>query len=134
MKSVKSIRIPDELLRAARHRARKEHVDESDALRHLLGLGAVEYSARLYERGEVTVREAAHLAGLGLWDMLDEIWKRGIGDNLTAEDAQGAIDSTMQLYDQELAKRRKPPAEWVVRDSGGAGYKRSRKGKGRPKR
>src|SRR5438128_1123619 len=53
MDKVKSLRLPADLLRSIRYLARKERLDESTAIRKLIGLGAEEYAVRLYREGGV---------------------------------------------------------------------------------
>lgn len=91
MDAVKSVRLPEDLARAVRERARRERVDESTALRQLLGLGAQEYAVRLYREGRITLGEAARLAGLTPRDTLDLLWDRGVRGNVTLDQQRRAL-------------------------------------------
>ena len=91
MDTVKSVRLPDDLLRAVQERARRERVDESTALRQLLGLGAEEYAVRLYREGGITLGQAARLAGRTVRDMLEVLGERGVRGNVTLEQQRRAL-------------------------------------------
>ena len=47
MDTVKSLRLPEELLRSVRYLARRERLDESTAIRQLIALGTADYAVRL---------------------------------------------------------------------------------------
>lgn len=95
MSVVKSLRIPDKLLKTVRYVARREHLDESTATRQLIGLGAEEYAVRLYRDGKVTMNEAAAIAGATVREMIDILLDHGIKGNVTADQERKAIDYVM---------------------------------------
>ncbi len=64
MDTVKSLRLPDDLLKSVRYLAKRERLDESTAIRQLLALGTAEYAVRLYREGKITLNEAAELASV----------------------------------------------------------------------
>lgn len=92
MSAVRSLRIPDSLLRSVRSVARREHLDESTATRQLIALGATEYAVRLYREGKVTLREAAELADTTLREMIDILIDHGVTGNVTADQERRAIE------------------------------------------
>jgi hypothetical protein len=133
LESVKSLRLSDRLLRAARHRSRIEHVDESTALRHIIALGAEEYAATLYRDGKVTLREAAELAGLTLWEMMDRLEEKGIRGNLSAEQERESIRTALDIAARD-AGRKSAESPWVAMDRGGDAYRRSARRKKKTRR
>lgn len=92
MDAVKSLRIPDALLKAVRYVARREHLDESTATRQLLALGAAEYAVRLYQEGRVTLNEAAGIANATAREMLDTLLDHGVKGNVTIAQQRKALD------------------------------------------
>ena len=122
---VKSLRLSELLLRAARYRARIEHIDESTALRHIIALGSEEYACRLYQEGTITLREASAMAGHTLWEMMNRMSTKGIKGNLTSEDTREGIKTAIELARKESAKD-KESEPWIARDRGERGYRRSR--------
>lgn len=91
MDTVKSLRIPADLQRAIRDRAKRERLDESTATRQLLALGATEHAVRLYRDGAVTLNEAAEVAGVTPRDMMDVLADRGVRGNVTAQQQRKAV-------------------------------------------
>jgi len=97
MDAVKTLRVPPELLRAIRHRDRRERLDESTVIRQLIALGAREYALRLYQEGTITLGEAADLADLPVREMLEALWDRGIRGNVTAGQEREALENVLRL-------------------------------------
>ena len=58
---VKSIRIPHEMGRAVDYVARSEKIEKTSSLRKLTRMGFELYVAKSYERGKISLREAAKL-------------------------------------------------------------------------
>ncbi|HKZ58276.1 MAG TPA: UPF0175 family protein [Candidatus Thermoplasmatota archaeon] len=96
MDVVKSVRLPAEIVRTVRERARRERVDESTAIRQLIALGGEHYAVELYRRGEVSLGEAARLAHATKRDMMEVLLNHGVKGNVTVE---------MQLEAQETMRR-----------------------------
>ena len=92
MSAVRSLRIPDGLVKTVRDVARREHLDESTATRQLIALGATEYAVRLYREGKVTLREAADLADTTVRGMVDTLLDHGVKGNVTASQEREAIE------------------------------------------
>jgi hypothetical protein len=133
LETVRSLRLSDRLLRAARHRSRTEHVDGSSALRDIIALGSGEYASILYREGKATLREAADLAGRTRWEMLDRLGERGIKGNLAAEQERESIRIAIALTAKDTARK---PMEgpWVARDRGSGGYRRTPRRKRGPRK
>lgn len=92
MSEVRSLRIPEDLLKAVHYVAHREHLDESTATRQLIALGAVEYAVRLYRDGKITLNEAAELAGATPREMIDTLLDHGVKGNVTASQERKAIE------------------------------------------
>jgi predicted HTH domain antitoxin len=92
MSAVRSLRIPERLLKAVRDVARREHLDESTATRQLIAIGATEYAVRLYREGKITLRDAAELADTTVRGMIDILLDHGVKGNVTAAQERKAIE------------------------------------------
>jgi hypothetical protein len=88
----KSIRLPQELLDTVKYAGEKEKLDEPTALRKLLKLGAERYVGALYRKGEMTLRDAAHVLGLPLRDTMELLLDMGIAGNVSAAQAWKSLD------------------------------------------
>ncbi len=88
----KTIRLPEELSVKIGYRARKEDVDESDAIRQLIKLGLREYAVNLYKDRKMTLREASELADVSLREMLDLLMEHGIKGNVTLKQQQKSLE------------------------------------------
>jgi len=92
MSLVKTIRLPEDLVRAILHRARLENVDESTAIRQLLALGVKDYAVRLCCEGKVSLAEAANLTNISLREMVDVLLDHGVKGNIRADQQKKAIE------------------------------------------
>ena len=83
---VKSIRIPDEMGRAVDYVARSEKIEKTSSLRKLTRMGFELYVAKSYERGKISLREAAKLLNLNLSETIDLLMETGLKGNIRAKD------------------------------------------------
>jgi hypothetical protein len=81
----KALRLPDNLLHAVKFAEKKEKLDEPTALRKFLRLGAEKYVADSYERGDISLREAAGVLEITTREALDLFWEMGISGNVDAD-------------------------------------------------
>lgn len=88
----KTIRLPESLSAKINYRARKEDVDESDAIRQLIKLGLKEYAVNLYKDKKMTLREASELADVSVREMLELLMEHGIKGNVTLRQQQKALE------------------------------------------
>jgi len=93
----KTIRIPEDLSRKIKYRAKNEDIDESSAIRQLIKLGLREYAVDLYKNRRITLREAAELADVSLREMLDILTEHGIKGNITLKQQQKSIKHAEKL-------------------------------------
>lgn len=75
------VRIPDDLLEKLDRVSEEEHLDRSTVIRRLLERGYRDYTrdqaAAQYRNGEITMGEAASLAGLSLCEMEQYLIREG---------------------------------------------------------
>jgi len=90
--SVKTVRLSKNLARAILHRVRTEKIDESTAIRQLLGLGIEEYAVKLYREGRVTLGEASILADVSLREMIEILLAHGVKGNIRLDQQRKALD------------------------------------------
>lgn len=89
--NVKSIRIPEEIERAIDYVARSEKLEKNSSLRKLTRLGFEVYVAKSYERGKLTLREAADLLNLTLIETIDLFGEMGVKGNISAKDVMDGL-------------------------------------------
>jgi len=88
----KSIRVPDDMLRAIELVEAREHIEQSTAIRKLIRTGLETYVARLYRQGALTLREAASRLGLDLVATTDLLLDYGVKGNLDAADVLTSVE------------------------------------------
>ena len=88
---VKSIRIPEEIDQAIDYVARSEKLEKTSSLRKLARMGFEVYVAKSYERGKLTLREAANLLHLNLIETIDLLSEMGVKGNIKAKDVMESL-------------------------------------------
>jgi len=88
---VKSIRIPDEIDRAIEYVARSEKIEKTSSLRKLTRMGFEMYVGKSYERGKISLREAAQLLNLTLSETIDLLMETGVKGNIRAKDVMDSL-------------------------------------------
>ena len=88
---VKSLRIPEEIDQAIDYVARSEKLEKTSSLRKLTKMGFEVYVAKLYERGKLTLREAANLLHLNLMETIDLLSEMGVKGNIKAKDVMESL-------------------------------------------
>jgi predicted HTH domain antitoxin len=85
-------RLPAELVRDLETIEGVEQSDRSTTVRKLLYNAIkdwkLEYNARLYGDGKLTLAKAANSAGISLWEMMDYVRKRKISAQYDLDDFQ----------------------------------------------
>ena len=89
--SVRSIRITEEIETAVRYVADREHAAQAQSLRKLARMGFEAYVAGQYRAGEVSLRQAAGLLGVTLWEALDRLAALGATGNASGESVLAAL-------------------------------------------
>ena len=88
---VKSLRIPDDIDQAIDYVAHSEKLEKTSTLRKLTRMGFEVYVAKSYERGKLTLREAARLLQLNLMDTIDLLNEMGVKGNIKAKDVMEGL-------------------------------------------
>jgi predicted HTH domain antitoxin len=94
--SIKTVRIPNKLLKVIRHRARTEGIDESTAMRQLIAIGAKNYAVDMYRDGKLTLNAAAALADMAVREMIDLLLDRGVTGNVRMHQQPKAIEFALK--------------------------------------
>lgn len=82
MSKAVSTRLNEKELKKIEQVAKKENLDRSTLIRKFLLNGLKEYSmeesSKLYQEGRVSLAEAAMIAEVSLWEMIDFVQRRNI--------------------------------------------------------
>ena len=88
-------RMPTEMEKEIERLAKEGRVQKAALLRELLirGLQDIkkEQALKLYSEGRITLWKAAELAGISLWEMIDEVKEKKIPVKYSIEDAKDDI-------------------------------------------
>jgi predicted HTH domain antitoxin len=97
-----NIRIPESLIKELERIATDEQVDRTSVARKLLTEGVhrwrLEHALRLYEQGQITKERAAEIAGVSIYDILDELRQRGTVARYSLEDLREDLALLKQQY------------------------------------
>jgi predicted HTH domain antitoxin len=88
---VKSLRIPEDIDKAIEYVAKSEKLEKTQSLRKLTRLGFEFYAAKSYERGKLTLREAADLLNMTLSETIDILSEMGVKGNIKAKDVMESL-------------------------------------------
>jgi predicted HTH domain antitoxin len=88
---VKSVRIPEDIDKAIDFVAWSEKLEKTQSIRKLTRLGFEVYIAKSYEKGKLTLREAATLLNLTLSETIDLLSELGIRGNIRAKDVTESL-------------------------------------------
>lgn len=86
------LRLPKPILKRIEMIARRENLDRSGALRKIVYQGLERYVAECYQKGEISLREAAEWMDLPLRETLERLTGLGAAGNVTWEQARKALD------------------------------------------
>jgi predicted HTH domain antitoxin len=90
---VKSVRIPEDIDKALDYVARSEKLEKTQSIRKLTRLGFEVYVAKSYEKGKLTLREAAKLLNLTLSETIDLLSEMGVKGSIRAKDVMESLKS-----------------------------------------
>lgn len=86
------IRLPEEILKKIKQISKEEMQDRSAVIRRLVMLGYWELmkkkAAEQYVKSKVSFSEAAHRAGLSLWEMEKYLVEQGFKSSYSIEDLE----------------------------------------------
>ena len=84
------IRLPKEVLKQIEQLSKEDMEDRSTVIRKLVIIGysslRKEKAAAKYRKGELTLSEAAHQAGLTVWEMERYLVEQGFSSSYSVED------------------------------------------------
>jgi metal-responsive CopG/Arc/MetJ family transcriptional regulator len=90
MEKAIGVRLPEDLLKQIEKLSEEEVTDRSTTIRKLVMLGYKDLMKRRseegYLRGSITFSEAAHRAGLTLWEMEKYLVEQGFKSSYSIED------------------------------------------------
>ena len=92
-------RVPEELAKEVERIAQAEALDKSTTIKRLL-IKAVEawkmdHALKLYQEGKISIGKAAEIAGVSLWEIIDNILKRKIPLQITREDLEEDLKAAL---------------------------------------
>lgn len=91
-----SVRLDEDLVREVDELADMENIDRSQLLRHVFKEGLAQHRHDLaierYAEGELTVSEAANLAGVAVGRFMDTVVERGVRADFTAGELTDSLD------------------------------------------
>ena len=97
-----NIRIPESLIEELERIATEEQVDRTSVARKLLTEGVnrwrLEHALRLYQQGQITKERAAEMAGVSIYDILDELRQRGTVARYSLEELREDLTLLQQRY------------------------------------
>ena len=94
-------RLPDDMVKDIERIAEIESLDKSSVIRRLLNnaiaIWKLEYSLKLYQKGEISLGKAAELSKLSIWEFLEKLSERKIPLNYSLEDLQNDLETVKQI-------------------------------------
>lgn len=100
MMKLLSIRLKEDFMKEAQKLAELEMVDKSVIIREALEKGFSEIKLKIaleiFSKGKASTSETAEIAGLSVGEMMDEIAKRGLRQNITKEDLRGSLEKALK--------------------------------------
>jgi len=98
-----SIVIPEEMKAEIEALQKLTHLDKSSLIRQLLRKSIrefrIEEAIRAYEGGKVSFGKASEIAGLNMWDWIDEVHRRGVHMQMSIEDVRQEIEDWKKFKD-----------------------------------
>jgi len=92
MKNAIGIRLPETIMKKIEKLSKEENEDRSTIIRRLVVIGffnlAKQKATEKYVQGKITFSEAAHQAGLTLWEMEQYLVEQGFKSSYSIEDLQ----------------------------------------------
>ncbi len=87
---VSAIRLPKEIEKAIEERTKEEKIDKSTVMKQFLIIGIREHkkqkAVEMYRQGKTSLSEAAEMASVNVYEMIDLLIKAGIKSDYTVED------------------------------------------------
>ncbi len=104
-----NVRLPRPLLNQVEEMAEAEHLDRTTVVRKLIAEGLKRYrldrAMRLYAEGRVSKSRAAEMAGISIYEILDEVERRGLRSPYAVPDVQEDLEMLRVRYGLEQTPR-----------------------------
>jgi predicted HTH domain antitoxin len=101
-----NVRLPKSLLQGLEEMAAAEHVDRTAIVRKLLTEGLARHrldrALRLYGEGRISKARAAEMANVSIYEVMDEIERRGLRVPYTAADLREDVEMLRKRYSMTL--------------------------------
>ncbi len=101
-----NVRLPKALLKAVEEMAETEHLDRTAVIRKLIAEGLQHYrldrAMRLYTEGRISKARAAEMSGVSIYEILDEVDRRGLRSPYTVQDAREDLEILRERYGLKL--------------------------------
>ena len=101
MKNAIGIRLPETIMKKIEKLSKEENEDRSTIIRRLVVIGffnlAKQKATEKYVQGKITFSEAAHQAGLTLWEMEQYLVEQGFKSSYSIEDLQKDIKNLEKI-------------------------------------
>lgn len=101
MMKIVSIRLKEDFMKEAQKLADLEMVDKSLIIREALEKGFSEIKLKIalemFSKSKASTSEAAEIAGLSVGEIMDEIVKRGLRQNITKEDIKDSLEKVLKV-------------------------------------
>jgi predicted HTH domain antitoxin len=108
MTSNLSVRLKDDNLKELDNLAKLIGVDRATIVRDVIKIGLetkkIDIAIELYQKGD-TLEHAANITNISLWNLIDEIKKRGITTKSDIEQMKSIIIKIIAKNDENLAKK-----------------------------
>lgn len=92
-----SVRLDEDLVREVDELAAMENIDRSQLLRYVFKQGLEQHRLELaitrYAEGELSVSEAADLAGVAVGEFMDKLVERGIQADLSITELEDSLEN-----------------------------------------
>lgn len=92
-----SVRLDEDLVREVDELAAMENIDRSQLLRYVFKQGLEQHRLELaitrYAQGELSVSEAADLAGVAVGEFMDKLVERGIQADLSITELEDSLEN-----------------------------------------
>lgn len=103
-----SVRMKKDVLDELDQIAKLRGVDRATIVRRIIDNGIdeqkIEVAIDLYQKGD-TLERAANISGASLWDLIEEIKRRGITSKFDIEDEKDTIVKVLAKDNKELEKK-----------------------------
>ena len=100
MKNI-SVRLEERFVKEAEKLANLEMVDKSTIMREALDKGFADIRLKIameaFANGQASTSEAAEIADISVGEMMDELVKRGIRQNIANDDLKGSFEKALKI-------------------------------------